>query len=567
MVFFMKVACYQRLIFTIVSLTIALLTPSTGQGAGGASVGADVQQTVDDGIAFVEKTYSVKTHYDLNNVFTGGHGEQALIAYAHMKVRHEPSSRVVTQGVQAALTIASQLGGRDHEGTHSKLVYAASVATLLLAEVDRTKYRKQLDALEKYFRRVQYRNGGYGYPGVQDGDISQAQYAMLALWTLDRAGFRIDYPGIERTINWLLRVQDPQGGWPYTAKDPGNGSRIKQGGVTPSMAVAGGSALLIAADILYAWGENTSIYDPGVRGLPAGVKLYVEGIENAAVARPTVDAAAILKSISECDGYLAKQSPDPGKLASTWPYYQLYTLERYESFKEIALKKKPADSPAWFQTGVTYVKAQKKGGGWPARSYTTAPVTSSFALLFLIRSTKKAIEQNQEGTLAGGQGLPTDTTKIVVKGAQIEGEPVAGAVTDLLDMLEGEDPDALEGKSLPENMQLATNPKDRSAQLDRLERLVRGSSSWQARRVAARVLGQSDQVRVVPSLIFALVDRDTMVRTYARDGLRFISRKFEGFGMKIDRGEKQDYGELRRAQRLWRGWYLTMDPGYIFLDE
>ena len=188
-------------------------------------------------------------------------------------------------------------------------------------------------------------------------------------------------------------------------------------------------------------------------------------------------------------------------------------------------------------------------------------------MLFLIRSTQKAIEATQEGVLAGGFGLPGDTTKITVDGTQIKGEPVAGAVTDLLDMLEGGDGDALEGKSLPEDMELPKQPKARRAMIDRLERLVRGSSSWQARRVAARLLAQSDEVRVVPSLIYALDDPDTAVRTFARDGLRFISRKFEGFGMEISRGDKQDYGELRKAQRLWRKWYLTMDPGYIFVTN
>ena len=85
----------------------------------------------------------------------------------------------------------------------------------------------------------------------------------------------------------------------------------------------------------------------------------------------------------------------------------------------------------------------------------------------------------------------------------------------------------------------------RSAQLDRLERLVRGSRSYQARRVAAKLLGLSDELRVVPALIFALSDPDDVVREYARDGLRFISRKFEGFGMP----DKPNNSELRQAQR------------------
>ena len=140
---------------------------------------------------------------------------------------------------------------------------------------------------------------------------------------------------------------------------------------------------------------------------------------------------------------------------------------------------------------------------------------------------------------------------------------MAAAVTDLLDILEDDSADELEGKSLPEDLQLDSDPTARAAQLDRLERLVRGSSSWQARRVAARLLGQSDEMRVVPALIFALSDPDTSVKRFARDGLRFISRKFDGFGMPDQASEAQS----RQAQQRWKDWYLTMRPGYVFLED
>lgn len=537
----------------------------------GAEYEPDVQRMVEKGIAYLEKNYSTKTHYKFAGIDSAGYGEHALMAYAHMKVHHDPTSPVVQQGIKSARTYVGLLGQPDPGGSHSKTIYTVSISGILLAEVDRVKYRSELKRVAEFLKKAQYRNGAFGYFGMQDGDTSQTQYAMLALWVLDNAGVNIDYTAPPQTIGWLLRVQDPSGGWPYQGKDPGGvNKRISQAEVTASMGVAGGSAALIAADIVRTWGEKEAGNDPGISNLPDAVKLNVEGIENMGATRPKVVKEPILSAISELDAWLGKHSPDPGKLRSIYPYYQLYTLERYESFKEVAHNQKPDPSPAWFRSGVSWLKErQSSDGGWTKDAYRTMSGTTStsFAILFLIRSTQKAIEQTQEGTLAGGQGLPGDTTKIRVNGTQIEGEPVAEAVTDLLDMLEGDDPNALEGKSLPEDMMLATEPKARKAQVDRLIRLVRGSSSWQARRVAARLLGQSDEIRVVPSLIFALDDGDTRVRTFARDGLRFISRKFEGFGMEIQPGEKQDYGELRRAQRLWKEWYLTMDPGYIFIAD
>jgi hypothetical protein len=132
----------------------------------------------------------------------------------------------------------------------------------------------------------------------------------------------------------------------------------------------------------------------------------------------------------------------------------------------------------------------------------------------------------------------------------------------MLDILEKDGAGETEGKSIPDDLELDEDPIVRATQMDRLERLVRGSRSWQARRVAARLLGKSDELRVVPSLIFALSDPDGSVRRYARDGLRFISRRFDGFGMSND----PTTAEVDKVQRQWRDWYRTMNPKFVFLD-
>lgn len=524
-----------------------------------------VQGMVNRGISYLEKSVSAKTHYPTSPATTGGLGELVLAGYAHFKVEHDPSSPVVQAGIKAAKQMIAEIPG-DRKGHHAnKSVYCMGIAAMLLADVGADEYHDELVRIGRYFASAQYRNGAYGYPDEPTGDTSQTQYAMLGLWTLDHKNIKVDFKGVGETIKWLLRVQDLTGGWPYQGVDPGSKGRIRQERVDPSMAVAGGSALLIAGDILRAWGDGDKD-NPNIDGLPEVVKLKPLGDELAR--RPEIPPEPLKQSIGQSDTYLTKKSVNPDELKTLFPYYQLYTLERYESFKEIAFEAPENKSPGWYNMGVEYLQPkQADDGSWAIGGRMTPRVATSFAILFLIRSTKKAIQATQEGTLAGGRNLPGSTVEITVDGTQIKGKPVAGAVTDLLDMLEGDEGDKLEGKSLPEDMELPTDPKDRRATIDRLERLVRGSSSWQARRVAARLLAKSDEMRVVPSLIFALDDPDTKVRTFARDGLRFISRKFEGFGMEISRGEKQDYGELRKAQREWRKWYLTMDPGYIFVTD
>ena len=553
-------ALSHRLAF-IYLLAIGLLITITSESASGfSSDDPQVQALIKSGLKRLEKNLKAPTIKPVNEFWTGGSGEHSLAGYGYYKATHDPNHPVVKQGIQTSRRFVSSLGGRDPGGIVSATVYSAAVATLLFAEVDPDKYRNELKRLETYFRQVQFPGGGYGYKGTQLGDVSQTQYAILALWTLDNSGVIIDYDGVARTIKWLLRVQDPSGGWPYLGQEPRGNSRQKQKDVRLSMALAGGSAVLIAGDILRLWGERGNNTRGAYPGLPKAVSEFQEGMDNLAVNRPKLPTEPIISAISECSNYVRLNQQ--GKVE--YPYYNIYTIERYESFRELALKLPSKPGAAWYDSNVSYLmKNQDEKGGWPASNpYVSSSTTTSFALLFLMRSTQKAIEKASSGALAGGQGLPSDTTQIKVEGTSIKGKAVSGAVTDLLDILEGDEADSLEGKSIPDNLKLANDPKDRKAQIDRMERLVRGSQSWQARRVACRLLGQSDEMRVVPTLIFALTDRDSMVKRYARDGLRFISRKFEGYGMP----DKPTDSDVNQAQRAWRDWYRTMDPAYIFVD-
>jgi hypothetical protein len=521
-----------------------------------------VLEMVDRGIKHLENSLGEKLYFDTGKAHLGGWGEWALAGYAHYKVMHDLSNPVVKRGLEGALGIARGLTQPSDGGHYQKTNYNAGVAAMLLSEIDRDKYRKELESIAEYYKRYQMPNGGYTYLGDKQGDVSQTQYAMLALWTLDHAGIRVNFDGVPKTAGWLTRVQDKGGGWPYMGEDNRGPGLISQSGVTPSLAVAGGSALLIAGDILRLWGESIDPNDPGIDDLPKALKIYRADAPE--VKRPKMPTDPLKNAIAGCEKYLASNSPDPGVKTSSWPYYQLYSLERYESFREVAFELPKDPSPEWYNGGVNFLKkVENTGGGWSQGDVMPSSVNTSFAILFLIRSTQRAIQRVSTGTLAGGYGLPKDTTKITVSGTQIKGEPAASAVGDLLSLLEGDDPDKLETNSIPENLKLATDPEARRVQIDRLERLVRGSQSWQARRVAARLLGQSDEFRVVPALIFALSDPDSLVKRYANDGLAFISRRFQTYPLP----DKPNDEEIRRAQQAWRDWFLAAQPNYVFLDE
>lgn len=521
-----------------------------------------VRDMVKRGVQYLE-SFPLDRFEGLNaSMFGGAAGEVVLMGYAHHKCEHDPDNPVVKRGIAMAKRIVAALeAGQGDQG--QKRNYEMAVCILLFAEVDPVRYKSELAVLQKHLLQGQYPNGAFGYPGDKDGDVSQTQYAMLGIWTLDRNGLPLDYSRVVSTIQWLLRVQDPSGGWPYKGRDPGPGKpNINQGHVDMSMSLAGGSSVLIAGDALRLWGDTVDDDDPGIPGLPEAVKVYKEDNNTQRRRRATISQQPIKQAVGFMNAWREK---NPYKRTSTidWYYYQMYTLERFESFVEIANGSSKDDSPAWYNRGVEELRGyQGPDGGWTDRSHSQGHVSTCFALLFLIRSTQRTIYTLSAGSLQGGYGLPKDTTDIRVDGTQIKGRPIAAQVTDLLDILEEDGGGDTEGKSLPENLELDKDPAARAAQLDRLERLVRGSRSWQARRVAARLLGTSDELRVVPSLIFALSDPDGPVRRYARDGLRFLSRKFDGFGMPDD----PTVADIQQAQRKWRDWYRTMDPQYVFLD-
>ena len=535
-----------------------------------------VLQMVTRGVNFLEG----KT---INNAratqFRGRAGEVVLAGYAHFKCRHDANSPVVKKGVAMAMEIIDALKqGKGDEG--KKRNYEISICVLLLAEVNAGVYRNQLQFLQGQLMSQQHPGGGFRYPGDELGDVSQTQYAVLAIWTLDRKGIPLNYGKVAACTQWLLRVQDRNGAWPYKGEDPGrSGSRIQQHeGVGISMGLAGGSSVLIAGDAMRLWGEASDENDPNIPGMPKAIRLYKEDENNKRRKKTKkVSQSSIMDAIDLYEKW-DNSNPYAKRPSKDWYYYIIYTRERYESYLEIARGGGKDRSPAWYNQIVDELKAaQDSSGGWTEPSLTTDTTSTSLALLTLIRSTQKSISNISSGVLGGARGFPADTTNLREEGTKIKGEAVSAQVSDLLSIL-SEDSGDLNGRDIPDNLQLDTNPDGRRAQLDRLERMVRGSRSYKARRVAARMLGKSDELRVVPSLIYALDDLDTPTRKFARDGLRFISRKFDGFGLPKkpikSEIEEEKYAEmlsLWRAdaavvQNRWRDWYRTIDPTYIFLD-
>jgi len=492
-------------------------------------------------------------------------GTLLLAAYAHYKAEQDYDAPIVKLGIKYAKQLSNAMEPGEKLTGGAKLNYEASIAILFMAEVDAEGFREDIKKIGLGLIDLQMSHGGYGYSGQAQGDISQIQYVTLAMWTLDRAGIEIPLKRVDALLSYLVRVQDPGGAWPYIATDPGTGGGLQSqaaGDLTVSTSLAGGSSALIAADIFRLWGQSNA-NDTGIEGFPKAIKKYEEkSLVDNRREMTKVNREGVIAATNRMDQYrFGPGATAHGGAVPVWFYYILYSLERYESFIELATGKVSTD---WYDDGVReLMELQSDNGAWGEKvaTLTEPSVSTAFAILFLIRSTKKAIGSVSTGSLAGGYGLPSDTTKIVVNGTQIKGEVPATAVTDLLSILENDDAASVDSASIPENLQLETDREKLRLQLSRLERVVRGSESWQARRVAARLLGTSDQLSVVPSLIYALSDNDKQTRTFAINGLQFISRRFNDF----DLSSKPEAAEIRDVQKKWVAWYQKIYPNYDFI--
>ena len=521
-----------------------------------------VKEMVDAGVAFLAKTPIQGTG---DAIF----GAQTLTAYTIYKVEGDPDMPVVAKGIQAAKsyldkTVNAQ-GGFDH-----KSIYNMAVCCMLLASVSVDTYGPQLLAARDFFIRVQQRTGGFGYIDgshkPDSGDISQTQYGLLALWTMYQSGIEIPEDRVMKILDYLYaaQIRDPMGnnsgGWPYQFESGNMGLTNS----TRSLTACGLSSVLIAGDILGVF-RNRLAQAEEEEGLipPAFKRVLAE--EEKKRRGGNVDRAKLDNSIA---GGLGFNQKNPYQ-RTTWHYYYLYSLERFESFLEIA-NGKQNKSPAWYNAEVERMRAvQGADGSWGGANAKDVdsvfePQTATcLAILFLIRSTQKAIGELKEAIAIGGNELPSDLTTVTMLNGKPVSKTEATSIDDALKMLEDDKKSQGEDKLVADKIIFSKDPARRKDELNRFSRLLR-SRDWQARRIASKVLGRSDDLEMVPELIYALSDRDSVVNRNAETSLRLISRKLDKYHLPKEGGITEQ--DRITAQREWKKWFLELRPDYIFVE-
>jgi hypothetical protein len=432
-------------------------------------------------------------------------------------------------------------------------IYSAGLSVIFLCTVDPSQYGPEIQALLDYLQTVQKDQGAWGYPSGANAatcDTSMTQYGALSAWEATQVGFRVPTESIERVMIWLLKTQDPSGQYGYQGHVSDSFKPVAQKDMRPSMTAAGMGSLYICADLLGLLERVERRND----GLPPALTEVKPEEQKGQKAKTRIDPALVQAAMSRGDHWLGAH---PTVNPPQWTFYYLYALERYQSFHE-ETEGKIQKEPKWYNDGVRYlIKSQNENGSWKSNSGEVP--STCFGALFLLRSMKKSIERARNygaGTLVGGRGLPKETSRVEVRNGKVVPKLLLGSAEKLLAALDDPD-DPQYAKAVNALSALAPKQAETLAAKHRqkLQELA-GNRSPEARIAAVRALAASGDLDNVPTLIYALGDPEPAVMLQARDGLRRISRKFDGFGL------PDHPSQIRRNEVIekWKAWYRSIRP-------
>ncbi len=429
-------------------------------------------------------------------------------------------------------------------------IYSTGLSIIFLCQLDTSRYGSEIQRLLDYLYSVQKEHGAWGYAtggNMNTCDTSMTQYAILSTWEATQVGFRVARPAIEEALVWLLKTQDPSGQYGYQGRPSDTFKPVAQSEMKPSMTAAGMGSLYITADLLGLVERANRSSD-----LPPALKEVQD--RPAEKARTKIDPAVLQAAFARGNRWMdANLQPEWGP----WTHYYHYAVERYYSFREEA-EGNVQKSSRWYQEIARYLlKTQAENGSW--KSQCGDVVDTTFAVLFLLRSTRKSIERAKAfgaGMLVGGRGLPKQTTAVEVRDGKVVPKTLWTSAEKLLAALE--DPDSSDYAEAVEWLQWIP-PQDSDTfgvrERERLRELA-GADTPEARLAAVQAISAAPNLEDVPVLIYALEDTDPEVVQAALEGLHRISRRIEPVRL----SKPIDPEERKHLIAKWKAWYRSIRP-------
>ncbi len=432
--------------------------------------------------------------------------------------------------------------------------YSNGLAIIFLCEVSAQKHAHEIEYYLGRLKARQKKHGGWGYRDAATGDTSQTQYGALSYWEAHRFGFNIDASSVESLADWLIHTQAPGGSWGYQGQVAPTDEPIEQDDASCSLLAAGLGSTYICADLFGI--RPGGVYEDEDGGpktaIPAALRKATASTpvgEPKSLHLQRLNPSKIFRTIGRAHSWMGKNYKiDIGAKC----YYYLYGLERYKSFQE-ALEGIQDTSPSWYNDGYDFLaKNQQPDGSWAG--YCGAECDTAFSVLFLLRSTQKSIRAKLgEGMLLGGRGLPSNLSRAKLHNGQLIAEQVHTKVDELLSMIDDGNEGTLDELARDPSQLVVDHVDEKSAR--QFQQLIRAGNPG-VRLLSTRAIGRTGNLDYVPTLLYALTDPDTRVVLEARNGLRFISRNFDGLGPPDDFTEQQRF----EAIDAWKRWYKTIRP-------
>ena len=488
-------------------------------------------------------------------------GRKSLAAYALLKAG-------VKVGDPAVAEALADLKSRFKDGKYQSLggheeIYAVGVDLMFLAAAGVEENYDEIEAAANFVISKQNPNGSWDYSGDKGGDTSCFQYAMLGLWSASRAEVDIPVSVLDRAVQWHLKNQKSDGSYWYK---PLGTPKSNMGLSDLRMAAAGVSSVMIGRMLMYPEFVTKEKKKAKAFGVLEAVTPEADRKPGNSE-KPTTTLSAINASAARSLSYVSSRFQPQLKNSLMYFYY---TVERMSALSETEM----LGGKKWYDAFLSVAKqTQLSDGNWHEFGYDDAVVTS-FAILFLTRSTAKTIaEQYGGGLLTGGRGLPSDLAGADVSGGAVKQKrKIEGPLDELLTELSALNPDSIADAqaAIVEKVQVG-NREELLGELDRIRELI-SHPNPELRRTAVWALGRSGDLNDANLLISALNDFNVDVLAESYNSLSYISRKIDGVGL-----DSNPFAELsefptqeqknaamaswkKEALKRWSAWYLRVRP-------
>ncbi|QDT16991.1 HEAT repeat domain-containing protein [Alienimonas californiensis] len=465
-----------------------------------------------------------------------GDGRHILAALGMAKGGADKNHPVIVSAL-AAIDKRTADGKYRPERDH---LYTAGLELMLLeAAGDPATNAARMRPILGYVLAQQQNYGGWYYPtqaaanpGNYYGDTSITQYAVLGLWTAERAGLDLETRVWNSLAQWQVATKRKGGTFAYHPRRDGTGE------IKDTMTAAGACNTLLSARYLHgvaaldAQRAEAEAADRAARDAKnALMKKYAaldRRVDSEAAEKerqqqaggPVVPLSTLVGTADDAIDALAR-----GMQFTKGPHrlYLMYTVERLGALSGRRL----FGDVDWYEQGSELLlRTQKGDGSWDGEGQ--GEVGTAFAVMFLSRATAKALGERSlygGGMLKGGRGLPDDLTQARFTGDEITFDRPTGELSDLLSQLE--DPRAANVPAAREAVLETVRLGDREAligQTARLRRLV-DDPRPEVRAVVAWALARGGGAEDVEAIFQMLAeDPDAGVVQEAHNALCVLAR-------------------------------------------